>query len=218
MHLLRHAPVAGVFSILTAASLGSSHVTALKTMPMQVVVTNSTSSPVPVSPQGTTQVAGTVAVSSLPSVQLQSGTSVAVNNQIGSPIPVLDVRAAGRTPVHEEGGAALQDGTLENGGISLYTVPNGKRLVIQSMYMVGSLPAGELIIGSGISGSNGFESYPISFLDHGTDSTTHYYGGFSESTLYFSAGDSIQGFIVRNDGTGTASYDVGFDGYLEDAS
>ena len=107
MNLSRHFyAVGGILTILTAASFGSMHYkTVAAAAPItSVLVTNSSSQPVPTTAQGTTQVAGTVGLS--------NGASVAVNNAL---------TLAGNTSVAVNNPVALASGTKVgiNGTVSL---------------------------------------------------------------------------------------------------
>src|SRR5947207_360444 len=108
MSISRHIyAITGLIVLLSALSLSSSRAARLASPTQNVNVVNATSNPVPTSAQGTTQVAGTVAVSSLPAVQLGSGATVAITqsgewnvkvaNDASSPLPVQDATASKRT-------------------------------------------------------------------------------------------------------------------------
>ena len=198
MNFSRHLwAIAAILAVLTAVSVSSTHSKTLaKTSPLQVFVTNSTSNPVPTAAQGTTQVAG----------------SVAVNNAVNNPVHVHEV--AVRTPV------SILTQTDFNGGdvgISdiMYTVPTGKLLVIENEYFTSDLPNGQKILDAHIQGNvNGPQ---INFTFKGTDGPFDVFSGQSSGTIYVAGGSSVYGSLSRDSSTGLGPGFVGFEGYLVDA-
>src|SRR2546421_7270362 len=83
MTLTRHIyAITCLVAVLAASSFSASHshtVALGATNPLAVFVTNNNASAVPTAAQGTTQVGGTVGVSSLPAVQIASGQTVGIS-------------------------------------------------------------------------------------------------------------------------------------------
>jgi hypothetical protein len=98
--------------------------------PQHVLVVNGTAAPVPTAPVGTTQVAGTVSVSSIP------------NLQIGNTVLVRDTDNPARHPFEAAVDAAIPD-TFGGNNATLTTVPAGKVLVVEHVSAVAFLPAGQ---------------------------------------------------------------------------
>ncbi len=239
MSITRHFyAIAGIATLLTASGLATSrsHSVALFSNPQPVAVTNGSSNPVPTVAQGTTQIGGTVAVSSLPAVQIASGQTVGVsgtvnigsnqtigisgeptvrvgsgetigiNNTCSNPIPVsVDCP---RSPVFAQGVIHLTDGSFFNTA-HVYTVPVGKRLVIQTIFGQANLQPGQKVPEANIG------MYPVPFTDRGAiDSTEEWSDATSQVDYYFSGGASVDIEGHRSDGIGTGVIVIGFSGYL----
>ena len=238
MNATRHFyAITGLVTILTASGLATSraHSIALGAPNTQpVLVVNTTAQAVPTSAQGITPVSGTVAVSSLPAVQLNGGTTVGVsggvdinslpaiqlhegssidvNNGPDNPVNVKNVAVANRTYVNPTVALQMDDGN--NGTISaIYTVPANKRLTITTLYGYTVIPNGEqislLLVGN----------MPLDFstpipTQGVTGSVTH---GLAQVNATFPAGTEVDAFVSRSTGTGADSVSVSFFGYLEDA-
>jgi hypothetical protein len=93
-----------------------------------VTIQNTSANPVPIT--GSVGITGTPTVSLAPgaSVQLAPGATVGVNNTNSMPLLVSDVTDTLRTPVGARCIANVIDGKC-----TLYTVPAGNRLIIQSI-------------------------------------------------------------------------------------
>jgi hypothetical protein len=102
-----------------------------------VRVINNSGEPVPVT--------GTVNVGALPAVAVSSLPPVAVSSlpavQISGPIVVSDPELK-REPFRKQIGV-LQSGEVSFGNSNVYTVPPGKRLVLESAMFHASLPTGQ---------------------------------------------------------------------------
>lgn len=210
MNLHRHFyPVAGIFAILTAASLGSGHAKTLAAAsnPLNVVVTNSSSNPVPVAPQGTTN----VAVTNQPTVNLANSAS--------SPVPVQDVDIAARTPVTIFMGVNLPENDTEDDGVVDYIVPSGKRLVVQTVISsTFQFPGGEKLVEAGISQVFGVRrSIPVQDTGKDFDGFEHITGAFT-GILYYDSGAQLRAYAVRDKSTGEGQQDLILTGYLENAT
>lgn len=128
--------IAGIATILTASGLATSrgHSVALLPNPQPVTITNGSSNPVPTAAQGTTQVGGTVAVSTLPAVQVSS--LPAVQLATGSTISLT-----GTPTVHVDDNETVKVGgtvhvddnqTLKVGGDVTAHVPAGETIGVNN--------------------------------------------------------------------------------------
>src|SRR3569832_9481 len=114
MQFSRHLyAICGLGLILTAITLGSSKA-GLRVPAQNVLVTNA-SVPITLSPSASVQVS---------------------NKQSSGPLLVRDVDAYGRTPV-EGWGYGVSDEPATGTSVNLYTVPAGKRFVVQTLVMRG---------------------------------------------------------------------------------
>ena len=225
--------VLGLVTLLSAVSLSSSGFGSTSN-PLAVRVTNIAADAVPTAAQGTTQVGGTVAGSSLPAVQIASGqtvgisgtpsvnvstlpavqldgsASVGINNTNSNPVPVT-VAVSARQPVLVNTALRIEDGVAEGSVLGAYTVPAGKRLVIQYIFGQASLPDGQrLSLGT-------INIFPVHFTDSGmflgeliSDATIQVnYTLLADTRLDFPA--------FRSGSSGIGRVFMGFSGYLEDA-
>ena len=111
------------------------------TKPVEIV--NTASNPVPTLAQGVTQVAGSVSVANTPGVNvlntpnvnvanaltLDPASTVQIANEASDPVPVTVQNQPARQPVQATG--SLPEADAADNPIVLYTVPAGKRLVIE---------------------------------------------------------------------------------------
>ena len=135
-----------------AAAAGAALVALLLAVPLQaaqppqeVKVINTPAEAVPVAVQGTPSVTvlGTtsVAVQGTPSVTVQGTPSVTVGNTLSQPVPTRSVDNPARQPVQRTGLVII--GTADQiEEQTLYTVPAGKRLVIEEASVRAQLFAG----------------------------------------------------------------------------
>jgi hypothetical protein len=140
-------------SLLLAVATISSAVFAAGPDPgVNVTVTNGTSQPVPVRIQGTSTVSGNVSVTNTPNVNVVNEAVVRNSDN-----PALQ-------PVHVKVVVQLRsDGTWVFGGNSAYTVPAGKRLVIEHVDgtgFLGGAPTGRLMLQLSVS-NEGFIGHGI---------------------------------------------------------
>jgi hypothetical protein len=222
MNVSRHLyAIAGLATVLTAASFGSPHTraVALRAPTSNVVVTNTSGNPVPTSAQGTTQVAGTVAISGTPSVQLSGVPSVTITNDSSSPLPVTSVDVAARTPVDAFNTLTYPDGQI-GGGNRVYQVPFGKRLVLQSLSIWATLGSGEGLAQCTLDRSDDVNpmSFPVFMQHQGKDfgGNEHFVGSIT-GPIYFNGGASVSGSYLRDSGVGTITVNLSMTGYLENA-
>lgn len=124
----------------------------------------SVAGPLPLPISGSTSVSGTVSaqqsgvwnvgitgapsvnVANTPTIGLASGASVTINNPGASPVLIRDVDAVS-TPVQQQASRTLGPFASED-TFAIFTVPSGKRLIIEYASLFCSLPAGQMIAGS----------------------------------------------------------------------
>ena len=209
--LKRHIYAITSLTILAALSLGASRVRAVPPSSTQnVTVLNTAVNPVPTSAQGTTQVGGTVAVSSLPAVQLSGspsvsvsslpavqmadGSSIAINNPTGSPVPVHDAGPSGQTYISKTVQIDFTDGTF---GLFLdsYTVPAGKVLTLKDVSVLARFPNPETGLYAEVmdhTSQNVFQLY-CPMTAGGTDSggSSWFSGALSNCSIEYGAGSIV---------------------------
>jgi len=174
-----------------------------------VLVVNGTSSPVPTAAVGTTQVAGTVSVSSLPSLTLAAGSSV----QVGNTVAVRDTDNPARHPFEADVDVAILD-TFGGNNATLATVPSGKVLVVEHLSAVAFLPPGQKF-SAGVN---------IDFVrtHHLVSTARGAFGGnelFEISQpirLYVGPGSSLNVRVDRDTGSGAGQARFTVSGYLVD--
>jgi hypothetical protein len=165
-----------------------------------------------------------VNVSNLPAVQLAPGTSITVSGtptfQIGNtaanPVPVHDTATTKRTPFQLELQISVPDGFGGNNGF--FSVPDGKRLVIEYASASGISPDKDTLLysittqdSSGVSINHFLPTTQL--LDSGV---TRFSIAGQVVKLYSEAGSSV---ILRVDRAGSSGADNVFfsiSGYLED--
>jgi len=234
--------MAGIVTLLSASALSTSHghTLAAATNPLAVTVMNGNGNPVPVTLQGTNQIGGTVAVNSLPAVQLAGGTSVgitgtptvslsagtsvtatlpagsnvSVNNDPAHPVPVKDASSSTRIPITVTTNFNIGD-SFNSIGHEMYSVPAGKRLVILTIFGQASMPSGQTMISAEIG------SIPLHLSDPRGPSTdliaVFKQDAVTQVTETFNAFDFVGGGVERNATSDLANCTLGFTGYLEDA-
>ncbi len=237
MSLSRHAyAVIGLVTILTALSMSSSHLKAgaARSNPQPVVVVNSSNQSVPVS--------GTVGVNSLPAVQIASGQSVGVSSlpavQIGAnntvtvgnsptvniganqsigisngsnnPVPV-SVQSSS-TPITVNGNCGML--ATELNSIDSYTVPQGKRLTITTLFGAATFNSGGQEIVEAFVGG-----VPLVFSEPKSDFFGQFHSGVVQPCqIVFGPNSTIIFEVVRNASPDAAAASLSFAGYLSDAS
>ena len=157
---------------------------------VRVEVVNPASRPVPTAAQGVTEVGGTVAAT-------QGGAwQVDVGNTTANPVPV-EIVGGGPEPGGESEGEWVSSGQCAqtsgfSGNVAIYTVPAGKRLLVEDMSVYAS-------------GNNrnltGAEPTAIVWLRCGTDTYRRYFSvyaieGFGNSPGVASGGDSVH-FVME---------------------
>jgi hypothetical protein len=184
--------------------------------PQKVQVVNT---PLPVSVQGPTSVSASQ--SGAWNVGLTAGASVNVANTASAPIPVriLDERE----PVRLQGGILGQDvacaaGNLfsESDDTRPYTVPDGKRLVIEQVSGYAQLEPSHryrnVILEWKKSKESGHLLFPVPQFT-GSDGVDNYQ--FNElSRAYVEASLSVSFFVCRDTVSGSSNFGITVSGYL----
>ncbi len=183
---LRFVPSILVPVAAAAMLLPSSHTTvsASPTPPVTpVLVTNTTDQPVPTVAQGTTQVSGSVGITGTPTVNLASGAQVALANTLTNPVLTRDVDGPAAQPFSyfDLSGQFTSGYAFANAGAgAAFTVPAGKRLVIEFVSAFAQIPGGQNIVFGRIDTTGGqWVFVPM----------TH-------TGSYFQAGDPVEGFVA----------------------
>jgi hypothetical protein len=171
-----------------------------------------------------------VAVSGTPTVQvgnpiqLAPGTAVAVSgtptvqvgNTAASPVPVHDTATPKRTPFQRSISFLLQDGDF--GDIASFTVPDGKRLVIEYASCYIPSPPDHFILDIGTRDSSGTEVvYMLPVIqEFNTSDRGHSAIAGQVVKLFSEPGTEVDFQAVRTTSTGTISVFFAISGYLED--
>ena len=158
------------------AAVGAANPTA------QVIVANTDNQPVPTEALGITTVDGSVSVTTLPDVTLAPGAHVAIGN-------VVRVDTAPVEPVRASAGTSYCYGW--GGCFELYTVPAGRRLVIENISGWATLDPSlgpQLFLYAGMQ----VLAYPL-LTKQGDEysSTSQQYNVHYEGRLYAEAGETV---------------------------
>ena len=172
--------------------------------PAPVLVTNSASQPVPVAAQGTTSVAGSVAAS-------QTGTWT-VNVAATTPLPVAVQPDAGELVMN----SVASSFSAGESAVVLYTVPAGKRLLVEQV-AINSYTSSGTIIG-GVCRDGFVNCLAIALQNQGAfGSVTRFIG--SERVSYFvEPGEQLLGTCTKSVSTGADYCSAMFVGRLVNAS
>jgi hypothetical protein len=200
-----------------------------------VLVVNAANQPVPVS--GNVAIGGTanvnvinapnVNVASLPAVQLATGTSVGISgtpnvnvaNQPTVSIAPGSVLAVSNgdalQPVLTSGKLFVVDGKAGAAG-TIFTVPDGKRFVLEDVSGSAIMPAGQSVNSIQIGDEVTDMFVPVAFsgpyLIPGFD--TYQFGRLARG--YWGPGRHVEGIIERNSASGLGSVYFTLTGYLVD--
>ena len=146
-------------------------------------------------------------------------SNVIVANTPAQPIPVKD--SSGHTPITiENSNITITDGNGSVDNVAVYTVPAGKRLIIQTLFGAANGPANEPIAIGLMKAGTGANLKDINFQLQTSPSVTgeSLQTYLQSTTLSFEAGSPITISFGRTDITGLTRADFGFSGYLENAS
>lgn len=166
-----------------------------------VTVVNTASNPVPVT--------GSVTVGN-------AVIPVEVSN--ADPIPVSVSSGPAVQPIHDTVSSSLEDGEFGVFKIA-YTVPAGKRLVIEFISFQSRIPIGQrpepFGLNTKVGGETGFYVFPVSFAFEDTNIGLDTYVASSPTRIYCDPGQSLIFRLGRTANDGTASAFFTFSGYLE---
>jgi len=231
----------GLLAVLTLASgvgVAQQNNSGPPSLPaLNVTVVNTPTHPVPMAPQGTTNVAGTVNVGNTPNVNIANSPSVSI---AGTPTVVLapgGITGVTNTPDGQHLPAPLaiseamqpyQDTcTLPFSGngrgfCSLQTIPQGKRLVVEEFDAASGLPPFGLEAGCKPTGivltvtADGTPHYfPATFMGNDPSANRDYFATHQNTRLYGSPGVAPQCTVVLSCFS-NASYSCQISGFLED--
>lgn len=159
----------------------------------------------------------TVTIAGTPTVGISPSANTVQLAPPASPIPVASDEFAGKTPVqvfkhYEPLGFDLFT--------TLYTVPAGKRLVIEYVTINTDIPinSGAFAFITTQVGSTTARFYvPTSFQSLFNGGTTAIFEGQQITRLYADAGTAVGYEVHRSTGAGPAENEISFSGYLVDA-
>ena len=223
MERTRHAYA--ILGLLTLLALGSAANSSMHTKgfsnTQSVQVVNTAASPIPTAAQGTTQVAGTVGVSSLPAVQVSSLPAVQVQSDVANPLFVQDATESKRTWMTFGNDVTFISGN-DNAAVNLYTVPAGKQFVIEYTNMQFNVGGGGKPVRVGVVSvpdtgplGPGFDM-PIQIA--GTDETGSIVGmAEAHGPVIVQAGFTIQGLVILNEAGPGGFLICTVTGFLQDA-
>jgi hypothetical protein len=152
------------------------------------------------------------------SVSVTGTPNVKVTNTASNPVPTRDVDNPAQQPFQQDSVLSTPDGLL--GADDTFTVPDGKRLVIEFVSFQGSWPAGQattrLFIGVCNSGGGTCQTrFFFAAISQGPD-----FGGAalftasSPTRLYADPGTEVTVSVRRNAATGEGLANVALSGYL----
>ena len=221
MNISRHVyAIAGLVSLLAAASLATSRGGAVAvTGTAPVLVMNNASSPVPVTGTVSATVSGTVAATQSGAWNVgQSGTwNVGVPDPVTvqtgtTPLAVTDSGATSRTPKEVDLSSTFQNGDTVTGTNATYTVPSGKRLILEYVSAFGGLQPGQHMLECDLN-----NVVFIPFTDNGSDAASEYFTFSQPVKFAFGAGTTIGISATRNSSSNGGLVQVHGFGYLEPA-
>ena len=207
MNISRHAyAITGILIVLTAANAGSYHAKKAAMSPLQVVVTNTSSNPVPTSISNIAR----VFVENTATTPVPTSGTVALTNTSTNPVPIV---SPAPQPFNQEVELDMTQGTTQSSMLA-FTVPTGKTLVLTNEYLHANTPKGEVLIHVLINFNAQY--VPIDVSDSVTDGIDQYFTGRAYGQIYIPGGSQVGIAAGRYDDTGSAAIRVGFDGYLID--
>jgi hypothetical protein len=215
--------------LLSSTGLGSA-AAAGTTQVVSAFITNDTTHPVPVVPQGTTQVSGNVNVGNTPSVKLDptgnavkldpGGNTVKIDSSAGSPVLVHDV-GTGQRP-WSFGATSQFTGSSGAYADASYSVPSGYRFVIETLSATVALPSGQTVkdvmVNTGSSQGDPSQNAYV-FLPLNNDGPMYccqYYSGVAQ--VHIVATNQVTFSALRSDSTGSGQATYSAFGYLEPTS
>ena len=149
-----------------------------------------------------------------------SGPGVTVNNTDSNPVPVRDVENPARQPFQQELFLSTPDGLL--GATEQFTVPSGKRLVIEFVSFSMTWPGGQVTTRAFINVCNasGNSCPASSYLPASFQATefggSEFFVASSPTRLYADPGTVVSAAVRRNVTAGEGLATVAISGYLVD--
>ena len=190
-----------------------------------VRVVNTPAEPVPVAVQGTPSVnvanVPAVSLSGTPVVRLSPAANVVtVGNSSVAPVPMRDVDRQIREPFSITFENFINDGQQFTPA-GTYTVPAGKRLVLEYVSLEGYLPLNQrMLFGMSVGVNNQGTIHFLSSTHQGTflDGATQYeeFVASQPVAIFVNAGVDIEPFVRRSAATGHGHYEGTLFGYLVD--
>lgn len=145
------------------------------------------------------------------SVNVINTPGVTVANPAGSPVPVRDVDRAAQQPVSNECSAIY--GTVTNlKQCTLYTVPAGKRLVVETVMYQLAIESGGFPYGATFGSSAGVAAFAFAPAFVGNDGANHYVNTVP-ARFYLGAGESLNAYAQFSAAT-IFGQRFAFSGYL----
>jgi hypothetical protein len=196
---------------------------------LDVTVINTAANPVPVTAQGTTNVAGTIGISGTPTVNvgnsptvsLAGGTSVGISNSASAPVLVRDVDNPGRHPVTFTDSVSIADGSYAGFSTGAFTPPSGKRLVLEYVAGLVALQPGQKAWVKMLTPvGNGSYEHALTIVPQGNFSPLYAFPELfsinQQLRVYADGIGSVSVGLTRNANTGPATLNVTFSGFLLD--
>jgi hypothetical protein len=170
-----------------------------------VVVVNDASQPVPTVAQGTTNVAGTVAVSNMP--------PVSVANTPATPVYVRDVDNPALQPFTTELVWQVPEGSRGTAATPI-TIPNGKTLVVEDVNLFAGLPNGQTgFLTCFVPGNPENTLYAFALTDAGTLGGLEGFVGGRAVRIYVQAGALFYCALNRSADAGIANAQLTLSGH-----
>ena len=182
----------------------------------QVVVVNTAAEPVPVT--------GTIAGGTVQAQQNGTWTvgidgtpTFLVGNAADAPLPTRDVDNAARQPFQRFLVDQINPGESNAGSRISFTVPEGKRLVIEYVSFIGVVPTGQKLRVKVDAHAGGIGSHHLTLTNEGT-----FQGGTEDvkasqlTHFYADPGTDVFIGVARNSVNGTVGINASVSGYLVD--
>lgn len=167
-------------------------------------------------PQGKDVVVTNTAANPVPVVNVDKNVTVA--NTAANPALIRNVDEGSRQPFHRQFSVALPAG--EAGGEVTFTVPAGKRLVIEYASMRGSLLPGQTVfvnIVTTVAAQDAFHTVVVA--DQGLYGAIHLVGAAQTTRIYADPGTVVRVQFVRDPSAGApghAAFSMTLSGYRVD--
>ena len=188
-----------------------------------VEVVNTAANPVPVTGTiagGTVQAqqsgAWAVSVAGTPTVHLDG--AVQIGNTTGAPVPVFDVACGARQPFQAFVVDGFQAGEGNVGDRASFTVPAGKRLVIEHVSFQEEVPAGQArrVRLDAVADGHPCKHHLLLAREPGFGGGTEDVKASQAVRAYADGGTSVVFRVARNSTLGVTSINISVSGYLVD--